>query len=135
MDSTATVTEVDVAIVGGAMVGASLALGLANMAKRANQPLRIALIEAHQHDTSHPGFDARAIAVAHGSIFSLKQLEIWPKLAPLVTPIKDIHISDRGHFGMTELNSEQLKVDAFGAVLELHRAGQVLHHALTAQLG
>ncbi|MCH1918031.1 2-octaprenyl-6-methoxyphenyl hydroxylase [Shewanella sp. A3A] len=126
MDSNANLTQVDIAIVGGAMVGASAALGLAEQAKRLGKPLRIAVIEAHQSGQQASGFDARAIAVAHGSIFALKQLGIWPHLAKLGTAITDIHVSDRGHFGMTEINAERFHLDALGQVVELTRVGQQL---------
>ncbi len=123
------VQNVDIAIVGGAMAGATLALALARLSGT-EKPLSIALIEAHLPDNSHPGFDARSIAIAHGSIFELSRLGLWPKLAHLGTAIKDIHVSDRGHFGMTELNASQFHLDALGQVVELERVGQVLFSEL-----
>ncbi|AAN53853.1 2-octaprenyl-6-methoxyphenyl hydroxylase [Shewanella oneidensis MR-1] len=123
------VQNVDIAIVGGAMAGATLALALARLSGT-EKPLSIALIEAHLPDHNHPGFDARSIAIAHGSIFELSRLGLWPKLAHLGTAIKDIHISDRGHFGMTELNASQFHLDALGHVVELERVGQVLFSEL-----
>jgi len=125
-DPSQTIKVVDVAIVGGAMAGATLALGLRKLAKDLQRPLKIALIEAHRPDDNHPGFDARSIAVAHGSIFELNRLGIWPKLAHLGTPIENIHISDRGHFGMTELNADDFYLKYLGQVVELERVGQVL---------
>lgn len=124
------VQNVDIAIVGGAMAGATLALALARLAST-QQPLSIALIEAHLPDNRHPGFDARSIAIAHGSIFELSRLGLWPKLAHLGTAIKDIHVSDRGHFGMTELNASQFHLDALGQVVELESVGQVLFSELS----
>lgn len=121
---------VDIAIVGGAMAGATLALGLLNAAKRFPRPIHIAVIEAQTVTNKHPGFDARSIAIAHGSVESLKTLGLWQSLAHLGTPISDIHISDRGHFGMTELNSQQFNVSAMGQVVELERVGQVLFEQL-----
>lgn len=123
------VQNVDIAIVGGAMAGATLALALARLSGT-GKPLSIALIEAHLPDNNHPGFDARSIAIAHGSIFELSRLGLWPKLAHLGTAIKDIHVSDRGHFGMTELNASQFHLDALGQVVELERVGQVLFSEL-----
>lgn len=123
------VQNIDIAIVGGAMAGATLALALARLSGT-EKPLSIALIEAHLPDNNHPGFDARSIAIAHGSIFELSRLGLWPKLAHLGTAIKDIHISDRGHFGMTELNASQFHLDALGQVVELERVGQVLFSEL-----
>ncbi|GGQ07938.1 UbiH/UbiF/VisC/COQ6 family ubiquinone biosynthesis hydroxylase [Shewanella litoralis] len=121
---------VDIAIVGGAMAGATLALGLARLSASLTRPLRIALIEAHVADNKHPGFDARSIAIAHGSIFELNRLGIWPKLKHLGTPIENIHVSDRGHFGMTELNAKPLGLDALGQVVELAKVGSVLFDEL-----
>lgn len=122
--------SVDVAIVGGAMAGASLALGLMKLAQecalQGKPSFTVALIEAHNTDQAHPGFDARSIAIAHGSVFELTRLGIWPKLAHLGTAINNIHVSDRGHFGMTELNASQFHLPALGQVVELERVGQVL---------
>ncbi|MCH1929537.1 2-octaprenyl-6-methoxyphenyl hydroxylase [Shewanella sp. A25] len=123
------VQNVDIAIVGGAMAGATLALALSQLSSP-NAPLKVALIEAMPPSTNHPGFDARSIAIAHGSIFQLSRLGIWPKLAHLGTSIRDIHVSDRGHFGMTELNAEQFHLDALGQVVELERVGKALFDEL-----
>lgn len=122
--------SVDVAIVGGAMAGATLALGLKSLSDSLKRPLKIALIEAHRPNPNHPGFDARSIAIAHGSIFELTRLGLWPKLAHLGTPIDNIHISDRGHMGMTELNAEAFHLNHLGQVVELEQVGQVLFKLL-----
>lgn len=128
--------QFDIAIVGGAMAGATLALALAQLGLSANhqtqarKPLSIALIEAHVPDNQHPGFDARSIAIAQGSIFELSRLGLWPKLAHLGTGIEHIHVSDRGHFGMTELNATQFQLTTLGQVVELERVGQVLFSEL-----
>ncbi len=122
--------ELDIAIVGGAMAGATLALGLADLARKLSRPLKIAVIEAFDPAKQHPGFDARSIAIANGSVFELKRLGIWPLLADLGTAITDIHVSDRGHFGMTELNAGQFALDSLGQVVELERVGQRLFGAI-----
>jgi 2-octaprenyl-6-methoxyphenol hydroxylase len=124
----------DIAIVGGAMAGATLALGLSRLAHRLKlslkRPLKIALIEASRPGAGHPGFDARSIAIAHGSVFELTRLGLWPALAHLGTPIANIHVSDRGHFGMTELNAGQFNLASLGQVVELERVGQLLFEQL-----
>ncbi|MDO6619774.1 2-octaprenyl-6-methoxyphenyl hydroxylase [Shewanella sp. 6_MG-2023] len=130
--------QVDITIVGGAMAGASLALGLAKLSEKLsakhagllNRPLSIALIEAQKTDDNHPGFDSRSIAIAHGSVFELTQLGIWPSIASLGSDIENIHISDRGHFGMTELNAEQFGLPSMGQVVELAKVGKVLFDQL-----
>ncbi|KIO38292.1 2-octaprenyl-6-methoxyphenyl hydroxylase [Shewanella sp. cp20] len=123
----------DIAIVGGAMAGATLALGLANLAQTRQQPLRVALIEANRPGDGHPGFDARSIAIAQGSIFELTRLGIWPKLAHLGTAIENIHVSDRGHFGMTTLNAKDFHLPYLGQVVELERVGAKLFSLLEQQ--
>ncbi|MGS0682311.1 2-octaprenyl-6-methoxyphenyl hydroxylase [Shewanella sp. 125m-7] len=133
--------HVDIAIVGGAMAGATLALGLDALSKQLNSgadalkrplnaPIKIALIEAHKPSSEHPGFDARSIAISHGSIFQLKQLGLWQQLDSLATPIKNIHVSERGNFGMTELNSESLHLPYLGQVVELEAVGNKLFSLL-----
>jgi 2-octaprenyl-6-methoxyphenol hydroxylase len=52
-------------------------------------------------------------------------------LEDLGTAITDIHVSDRGHFGMTELNAGQFALDSLGQVVELERVGQRLFGAIT----
>ncbi|MGS0827714.1 2-octaprenyl-6-methoxyphenyl hydroxylase [Shewanella sp. 0m-8] len=124
------INEVDIAIVGGAMAGATLALALAQLTKSLAKPLNIALIEAHKPSCDHPGFDARSIAISHGSIFQLTQLDLWQHLESLATPIENIHISERGNFGMTELNSESFNLPYLGQVVELEAVGKQLFSLL-----
>ncbi|MGS0689323.1 2-octaprenyl-6-methoxyphenyl hydroxylase [Shewanella sp. 30m-9] len=124
------INEVDIAIVGGAMAGATLALALAQLTKSLAKPLNIALIEAHKPSSDHPGFDARSIAISHGSIFQLTQLDLWQHLESLATPIENIHISERGNFGMTELNSESFNLPYLGQVVELEAVGKQLFSLL-----
>ncbi|MCL1049056.1 2-octaprenyl-6-methoxyphenyl hydroxylase [Shewanella abyssi] len=130
MTNTTAVEQVDIAIVGGAMVGATLALGLAHIALQAKRPLKIALIEAHRPNNDHPGFDARSIAISHGSIFELKKLQIWPHIAALASKINHIHISERGNFGMTELSRDDFQLPYLGQVVELEAVGQQLFNQL-----
>lgn len=118
-------TVFDVAIVGSGMVGSSLALALSKL------PLKVALIDPYpQNSELAPAFDARAIALSWGSARIFKGLGIWSQLQPIATPINQIHISDRGHPGITRLDSEQFNVSAMGQVVELEDVGKLLHKAL-----
>ena len=119
--------QFDIVIVGGAMVGSVLALGLERISKVHNRPLSVAIIEAFEPTSEHPGFDARAIALSHGTIEALKTLDIWNGLEHLSTNISHIHISDRHHFGMTDLNAAEFNLDKMGAVVELNPVGFALH--------
>lgn len=116
----------DVIIVGGGMVGASLALAL--------QPLqlKVALIEAVAFGSrSQPAYDDRSVALSYGSSRIYQGMGIWSKLQTQVAPIKQIHVSDRGYFGATRLCAEQEAVPALGYVVESRVLGQVLFNALT----
>ncbi|WP_133309730.1 2-octaprenyl-6-methoxyphenyl hydroxylase [Parashewanella spongiae] len=124
------INHYDVVIIGGAMVGSVLALGLEQLTKRHNKTLDIAIIEAFAPSSDHPGFDARAIALAHGSIQALTQLDIWQHISELGTAIKHIHISDRGHFGMTELDANSFNIASMGEVIELNPVGYKLFKEL-----
>jgi|TARA_R100001143_G_scaffold25354_3_gene25638 2-octaprenyl-6-methoxyphenol hydroxylase len=118
-------TDFDLLIVGAGMVGASLALALKNTG------LRIAIVEAQDLLADHqPGFDDRGIALSHGSQRIFETMQLWPQLAHQATAIKGIHISDRGHFGVTRLNAETESVPALGQVMTAKHLGIQLNQAL-----
>lgn len=116
----------DLLIVGGGMVGASLALALRDSG------LRIGVIEAvAPDDGAQPSFDARAIALSHGSRQILDHMGVWSEMvAATVTPITRIRVSDRGHFGAVRMDAEEEGVEALGYVVEASVIGRVLSTAL-----
>jgi 2-octaprenyl-6-methoxyphenol hydroxylase len=125
----------DVAIVGGGMVGAALALALARGQEKQHQPLRIVVFEAvvlpvEDSQPLQPSFDARSTAIALGSRHLLETLGVWQDLAADACPISKIQVSDRGHPGAARLNATNEQVPALGYVLENRRLGQTLLQAL-----
>ena len=117
--------DYDILIVGGGMVGASMACALAPL------PLRIGLIEAFPfRSDQQPSFDVRAIALAEGSQRIIEAMGLWPIMSQGATAIKNIHISDRGHFGVTRRNHRNEGVAALGYVVESRFVGQALKQAL-----
>ncbi|MCX4188716.1 2-octaprenyl-6-methoxyphenyl hydroxylase [Methylophaga sp. OBS3] len=117
--------EFDVVIVGAGMVGTSLALALKNTS------LKVGIIETHSiAETSQPSYDDRGIALSYGSQQIFQSLGLWADLKSHATPILDIHISDRGHFGVTRLSAQTSKVPALGQVLTAKQLGQQLNVAL-----
>nr|WP_067290842.1 2-octaprenyl-6-methoxyphenyl hydroxylase [Marinobacterium profundum] len=122
----------DLIIVGGGMVGASLACALAPAAQALG--LDIAIVEPVPLRTDdltyQPSYDARATALAYGSRSAYERMGIWQTLAQHITPIGEIHISDRGHFGASRLNAAQQRVPALGYVVENQWLGQVLLNRL-----
>jgi len=119
-------TDFDVVIVGGGMVGASLACALGDT------PLKVAVIEATPYTAdTQPSFDTRTVALAYGSRQIFDSLELWDPITALgVTPIKRIHVSDRGHAGTSHLDCQREDVEALGYVVETRVLGQVLHSAV-----
>lgn len=120
-------TEFDVIIVGGGMVGASLAVALAPL------PLQIAVIEAfdpRQRGVSQPSYDDRSTAIANGSQQILETIGVWAGMAQEATAISDIHISDRGHFGIGRISAVEEKVPALGYVVPNRAIGRSLWAAL-----
>jgi 2-octaprenyl-6-methoxyphenol hydroxylase len=118
----------DIVIVGGGLVGATLARALAPLG------LRLAVIEAVPLGAAQqPSYDDRATALAWGSRQILAGIGLWDALAPDANPIRHIHISDRGRFGHAELHAAEHGVDALGYVALNRGLGAALHAALEAQ--
>ncbi len=116
------VYDYDVVIIGGGMVGASLACALAEQTDK-----RIAVVEAFDFDDSaQPSFDDRVIALSWGSRLIWEAMGLWGQLEPMIEPIKTVHVSDRGHLGATRLYHHEEKVEALGYVAENRVIGQVL---------
>lgn len=123
--------EFDLLIVGGGMVGASLAHALKGSG------LRIALIEAVPlHDERQPSYDARAIALSWGSRQIFEGMGVWEAMVlEGVTPIRTIKVSDRGHFGATRMEAAEEGVEALGYVAEAAVIGRALGAGLTDLTG
>lgn len=117
--------DYDLLIVGGGLVGASLALALSG------RGLRLALVDAHAPgDPGQASYDDRGIALAYGSRRIFEGIGLWPAIAPQAEPICDIHVSDRGHFGFTRLSAREEDVPALGYVVTARQLGSVLLGAL-----
>ncbi|MGG5835410.1 2-octaprenyl-6-methoxyphenyl hydroxylase [Huaxiibacter chinensis] len=117
-----------IVIVGGGMTGATLALALSHLTQG---QLDIHLVEAvDPKGAVHPGFDARAIAVAQGTCQQLSRIGLWQAIADCATAIKTVHVSDRGHAGFVTLEAEDYRIEALGQVVELHDVGQRLFRLL-----
>ncbi|HET8789569.1 MAG TPA: 2-octaprenyl-6-methoxyphenyl hydroxylase [Modicisalibacter sp.] len=128
-----TARRVDIAIIGGGLVGASLGCALAPLIRRSG--LSVAVIEAAalpnaDLDTYQPSFDARASAIAQGSRMHFQTLGVWPSLAREAQPIATIHVSERGRLGATRLSAAELGVEALGYVMPNAWMGRVLHARL-----
>ncbi len=121
-------TDFDIVIVGGGMVGASLACALGKAA------LNIAVIEAiPPGEPGQPSYDDRTIALAYSSRHIFEGIGVWGGIAQRsACPIKHIHISDRGHFGFTRLHAADMNIEALGYVVETRVLGAALYEAISA---
>ncbi|MBS9422395.1 2-octaprenyl-6-methoxyphenyl hydroxylase [Photorhabdus caribbeanensis] len=117
----------NVIIVGGGMTGATLALAISSLSKG---QIHVSLIEAAEPEQTHPGFDARAIALAYGTCQRLQQIGVWSALEDYVIPITHVHVSDRGHAGFVNLYAKEYNIPALGNVIELYDAGRCLFRLL-----
>ncbi|NOQ70304.1 MAG: 2-octaprenyl-6-methoxyphenyl hydroxylase [Gammaproteobacteria bacterium] len=129
MSETLTDNHFDLIIIGGGLAGASLACALKDVAT--DTPLKIAVVEAFElKSDSQPSYDDRTVALSYGSRCIFDSMGLWSSLEPYAEAINTIHISDRGHFGVTQLTKEQEGVEALGYVLENRAIGQQLYAAL-----
>lgn len=130
MTDESTTPTFDVAIVGGGMVGASLALALQRTS------LRIVLIEGFAAGAdSQPSFDDRTTAIGNGSRAVFEGLGVWSTLAAEAEPIRAIHVSDAGRFGFARLEAHEQDLEAFGHVIPNRAIGRALWAKLEAQPG
>lgn len=141
MASLEAVTDYDVVIAGGGMVGASLALQLCRYSQ---QQLKLLVVEnfappaprsGQDGQVLHysPSFDARSTALSYSSRLILDSLGLWPQLSQHVAAINSIHVSDRGNFGSTTLDYQDVGWQALGYVVENAWLGKVLLAELQAQ--
>lgn len=122
--------DYDVVIVGGGLVGASLACALGSLPEADTQ--RIAVIESFSFQSKQqPSFDDRTVALAYASRQIFSALGLWQSIESLgVAPIHHIHISDRGHIGVSHLDRHSVNQDALGYVATSRVLGQALHAKL-----
>jgi len=114
----------DVVIVGGGLVGASLALALER------QGLDVAMVEATPAARLPEVFDQRNLSLAEASVNALDALGVLPALRAPSGRIRRIHVSRAGDFGRVLLRAEDYGREAFGRVVVARDLGDALEARL-----
>lgn len=123
-------TDYDIIIAGGGMIGTSLGLALAPLR------FRVAVVEAVARSAEQqPSFDDRSTALSRSSQRTFEAMGLWPEIVAASTPIRNIHVSDKGHFGFSHIDAAEQKVEALGYVVINRVLGQVLQSSLDTVAG
>ena len=110
-----------VLIIGGGLVGASLAIALDAAGIAAT------LVEAAAPRVdAQPSHDQRNLALARASVNGLSAIGVWPHAAARATPIRHIHVSRTGEFGSARIDADRHGVDALGWTLPARELGAAL---------
>jgi 2-octaprenyl-6-methoxyphenol hydroxylase len=100
-------TQTDVIIVGGGLVGATLAHALASGG------VSSALVDQlHLPVTLAPDYDGRASAIASASVHMLRAIGLWDRISPHAQPIWEIRVTDGNsplflHFDGTDVSKDE----------------------------
>jgi len=115
------IRETGVLVVGGGLVGASLAIAL----DAAGVPAVLVEAAAPRTD-AQPSYDERNLALARATVNGLEAIGVWPHAAAHATPIRHIHVSRAGEFGSARLDATEHGVDALGWTLPARELGAAL---------
>ncbi|WP_374249282.1 2-octaprenyl-6-methoxyphenyl hydroxylase [Thermomonas sp.] len=117
----------DVLIVGGGLVGASLAIALDALG------LDVGMVEAAPAGALPPVFDQRNLSFAEATIHALDALGVLALMRAPSGPIRRIHVSRSGDFGRMQLEAARYGRTEFGRVVVARDFGEALEARL-AQL-
>lgn len=110
-----------VLIVGGGLVGASLAIALDAAGVAAT------LVEsAAPRADAQPSYDERNLALARATVNGLAAIGVWRHAVDQATPIRQVRVSRAGEFGTARLDADQQGVDALGWTLPARELGTAL---------
>ena len=108
-------------IVGGGLVGASLAIALDTAGRPA------VLVEASAPRVGEqPSYDERNLALARATVNGLEAIGVWDLARHRATPITHIHTSRAGDFGSVRMDAAAEGVDALGWTLPARELGAAL---------
>ena len=115
----------DVLIVGGGLVGASLAIALDRLG------LDVGMVEATPAGALPAVFDQRNLSFAEATVNALDALGVLPLLRAPGGAIRHIHISRSGDFGRIRLDAREHGRSEFGRVVVARDFGEALETRLS----
>ena len=116
-----------IAIVGGGLIGLCAALALQHSSQ--NPGRMVSVIESSgfaSNETDATGLNTRSIALSYASVQIFKALNVWHEISHLASPIRTIHVSSKGHWGVSRLKASDYELDALGYVIESQLLGNCL---------
>ncbi|HEY4529938.1 MAG TPA: 2-octaprenyl-6-methoxyphenyl hydroxylase [Luteimonas sp.] len=119
----------DVVIIGGGLVGASLAIALEGSG------LDVAMVEAAPAAAMPAVFDERNLSFAEATVNALTTLGVMQRLRAPTGAIERIHVSRRGDFGRVLMEAKDLGREAFGQVVVAKDFGEALESRLARVAG
>jgi 2-octaprenylphenol hydroxylase len=117
----------DVLIVGGGMVGATLACALGK------KNFNVVIVDSQQPAMSWPdeGYDMRVSAITRATQKILETLDVWPEvLAERVSAYRDMHVWDAGGEGVIHFDSAELGEASLGHIVENRVTLKALHQKI-----
>lgn len=120
----------DVVIVGGGLVGATLACGLAQNISQ----LKIAVIDAVEAkpDWDESSYDLRVSAITRASQNMFKNIGVWDKICEQrVSPYRDMFVWDAGGKGEIHFDSADLGEADLGHIIENRVILKALQHQMS----
>lgn len=114
--------RIDALIVGGGMVGSTLASALGGAG------LDVVVVDrAAPPQQTDPAFDGRTSAIAHGSRMVLEGIGVWRRVAHEAEPILDIRVSDGDAPFFLHYDHRDLGEAPFGHIVENRAIRRALH--------
>ena len=118
-------TDYDVVILGAGLAGSALALALRDTGART------AIIET-RNLAAPAKMPLRAIALSEVSRRILERLGAWDALRDHACPVRGIHVSEQGVFGVTRICAAEEGLDSLGHVVLASDLARALHRLLHA---